>query len=225
MTAASLSETKWVCRMNTWDLTRNRCEVDEDEDEEEEEEGRQARVEDSDEDSEESASEEEGEEDGVSVSTTTSSRRREGEGEKKRRRGSVSSVRSKGKQSQHHPGGLPPPPELKKHITPPGGSKKEGSSSSSSDGVHVVPSAREFIERTSREPLVPSLPTAGHKKGYKQKVEGGEDSISSRSGGLSQKGGMGKEEDDDVQWVQCDKCQKWRIVPDEIDANSLPDKW
>ena len=29
----------------------------------------------------------------------------------------------------------------------------------------------------------------------------------------------------EVGWVQCDKCDKWRTVPGEIDADSLPDSW
>ena len=26
-------------------------------------------------------------------------------------------------------------------------------------------------------------------------------------------------------WVQCDKCKKWHMLPDETDPASLPDKW
>ena len=29
----------------------------------------------------------------------------------------------------------------------------------------------------------------------------------------------------EVQWVQCDSCAAWRIVPPSIDANELPDRW
>ena len=29
----------------------------------------------------------------------------------------------------------------------------------------------------------------------------------------------------EVQWVQCDSCAAWRIVPPSIDANKLPDRW
>ena len=30
---------------------------------------------------------------------------------------------------------------------------------------------------------------------------------------------------EDVQWVQCEKCQKWRRLPPNKEASSLPDKW
>lgn len=29
----------------------------------------------------------------------------------------------------------------------------------------------------------------------------------------------------EVNWVQCNKCRKWRKVPESIDIDSLPDKW
>ena len=29
----------------------------------------------------------------------------------------------------------------------------------------------------------------------------------------------------DHQWVQCEKCKKWHMLPDETDSASLPDKW
>ena len=28
-----------------------------------------------------------------------------------------------------------------------------------------------------------------------------------------------------VQWVQCDKCAKWRSIPNTVDADKLPEKW
>ncbi|KAL3906261.1 MAG: hypothetical protein SGARI_004082, partial [Bacillariaceae sp.] len=35
----------------------------------------------------------------------------------------------------------------------------------------------------------------------------------------------GSQDDDNVEWVQCDKCQKWRKLPPDISADELPDKW
>jgi len=32
-------------------------------------------------------------------------------------------------------------------------------------------------------------------------------------------------DDEERQWVQCDKCQKWRILPSRMEASSLPDFW
>ena len=29
----------------------------------------------------------------------------------------------------------------------------------------------------------------------------------------------------ELEWVQCDKCKKWRVLPDNITAASLPDQW
>jgi hypothetical protein len=28
-----------------------------------------------------------------------------------------------------------------------------------------------------------------------------------------------------VQWVQCDTCQRWRRVPDTLDATAFPENW
>ncbi|CAJ1944433.1 unnamed protein product [Cylindrotheca closterium] len=41
------------------------------------------------------------------------------------------------------------------------------------------------------------------------------------------KNGSDEEEsdDDERQWVQCDKCQKWRILPSRVEASSLPEVW
>ena len=29
----------------------------------------------------------------------------------------------------------------------------------------------------------------------------------------------------EVQWVQCEKCSKWRCLPSHVKPESLPDKW
>jgi len=34
-----------------------------------------------------------------------------------------------------------------------------------------------------------------------------------------------KEDEDNVEWVQCDKCQKWRKLPPDISADEMPDEW
>ena len=34
-----------------------------------------------------------------------------------------------------------------------------------------------------------------------------------------------KEANEDVNWVQCDRCQKWRLLPPHINMKSLPDVW
>ena len=28
-----------------------------------------------------------------------------------------------------------------------------------------------------------------------------------------------------VNWVQCDECKSWRILPDDIDTTTLPARW
>merc|ERR1719491_1403242 len=33
------------------------------------------------------------------------------------------------------------------------------------------------------------------------------------------------EDEDNVEWVQCDKCQKWRKLPPDISADELPGSW
>jgi len=35
----------------------------------------------------------------------------------------------------------------------------------------------------------------------------------------------GNEDEDNVEWVQCDKCEKWRKLPPDISADELPDVW
>jgi len=32
-------------------------------------------------------------------------------------------------------------------------------------------------------------------------------------------------EQNETEWVQCDSCKKWRILPDDVKASSLPDLW
>lgn len=34
-----------------------------------------------------------------------------------------------------------------------------------------------------------------------------------------------KKDDDNVEWVQCEKCEKWRKLPPHISAEELPDVW
>ena len=33
------------------------------------------------------------------------------------------------------------------------------------------------------------------------------------------------DEYDDINWVQCEKCEKWRSIPASVDAESLPNNW
>merc|ERR1712176_998803 len=32
-------------------------------------------------------------------------------------------------------------------------------------------------------------------------------------------------EQNETEWVQCDSCKKWRVLPDDVKATSLPDLW
>merc|ERR1712176_108431 len=32
-------------------------------------------------------------------------------------------------------------------------------------------------------------------------------------------------EQNETEWVQCDSCKKWRVLPDNVKATSLPDLW
>lgn len=41
----------------------------------------------------------------------------------------------------------------------------------------------------------------------------------------SNNGDGSKPEDDNVEWVKCDKCGKWRRLPSHISADDLPDLW
>jgi hypothetical protein len=34
-----------------------------------------------------------------------------------------------------------------------------------------------------------------------------------------------KESEENENWVQCDSCQKWRLLPPHADMESLPDTW
>ena len=45
-----------------------------------------------------------------------------------------------------------------------------------------------------------------------------------KRGKQAQQTGLSVNEGDGV-WVQCDKCQKWRLLPSFVDSTSLPDKW
>jgi hypothetical protein len=37
--------------------------------------------------------------------------------------------------------------------------------------------------------------------------------------------GMDDEEEAGPEWAQCDRCTKWRILPDDVDSELLPDVW
>ena len=28
-----------------------------------------------------------------------------------------------------------------------------------------------------------------------------------------------------VNWAQCDKCKNWRIIPENVDISTLPNRW
>ncbi|DAZ99104.1 TPA: hypothetical protein N0F65_008409 [Lagenidium giganteum] len=34
-----------------------------------------------------------------------------------------------------------------------------------------------------------------------------------------------EEDEEEAKWVQCDECKKWRLVPRQLDLNSMPERW
>eukprot|EP00980_Cylindrotheca_fusiformis_P001626 scaffold368_cov125-Cylindrotheca_fusiformis.AAC.4 len=81
----------------------------------------------------------------------------------------------------------------------------------------------------------PSLPRTGRRTSEETKGKMGakQDAIEKDAGRRKKKRkrkeGKGSDaegsDEDDRQWVQCDKCKKWRILPSRVQAASLPDKW
>ena len=41
----------------------------------------------------------------------------------------------------------------------------------------------------------------------------------------ARRGALDKKDDDNVEWVQCEKCEKWRKLPPYMAADELPDTW
>ena len=65
------------------------------------------------------------------------------------------------------------------------------------------------------------------KKKYKQKGKRKAYRKVRRRNGDNGGDGSGDEDDDknDENWVQCDRCHKWRLLPNSVSADSLPDRW
>jgi len=66
---------------------------------------------------------------------------------------------------------------------------------------------------------------AGKKKKKRRRKEE-TDAAAAADGGV---GGQGGEDSDDglneTEWVQCDSCGKWRVLPDNVTVSSLPNLW
>jgi len=67
-----------------------------------------------------------------------------------------------------------------------------------------------------------TLPTNKHMKGSSSKK-----SRKSKGEEREKKGSKGKKQKDPInqEWVQCEKCEKWRRLPPRIKAKDLPDVW
>ncbi|CAM9369044.1 unnamed protein product [Chrysoparadoxa australica] len=66
---------------------------------------------------------------------------------------------------------------------------------------------------------------AGDEEEKGDSEEAGMDVDDEESGGERGHLHDGKEKEKEELWVECDKCKKWRRLPDHLDAEKLPSKW
>mmetsp|Transcript_24324 Transcript_24324/g.55434 ORF Transcript_24324/g.55434 Transcript_24324/m.55434 type:complete len:565 (-) Transcript_24324:177-1871(-) len=98
------------------------------------------------------------------------------------------------------------------------------------DGRFISPQSVDRISsfdvRNSRNGVT-SLHQEGSKHGNSVVVDGGKSRSRNRS--RSSRGGKEREKEkekvEDVQWVQCEKCDKWRKLASHINVKDLPDSW
>lgn len=64
--------------------------------------------------------------------------------------------------------------------------------------------------------------TASHDSDGPKKEQGASSATAGEGGGMPVRTTTATADD---QWVQCDKCSKWRRLPPTVDLNKLPSKW
>jgi len=77
------------------------------------------------------------------------------------------------------------------------------------------------IDETASDVTVSTLPSTKNMKGSNKKNRKG------KGDEKEKKGSKGKKQKEAVsqEWVQCEKCEKWRRLPPRIKAKDLPDVW
>ena len=109
----------------------------------------------------------------------------------------------------------PVPKKKKRDLLP----NAKSPTSSNADDVQVRSgraAARAANERimARQEKVIQETPLKGRRKGKRLKHSHNHQGDSDNDGA----------EGEGV-WVQCDKCQKWRLLPSFVDSSALPDKW
>jgi len=109
------------------------------------------------------------------------------------------------------------PMETEESSGVPGKLTKQGSRASSEASLSTGRSGRRAAQQ-AKEKLNSKSEPPGQESGRKKKKR-------RRKDGNESGGDDSDHSDDDPQWVQCEQCEKWRILPSSVDASSLPKHW
>uniref|UniRef100_A0A7S2K873 CW-type domain-containing protein n=1 Tax=Leptocylindrus danicus TaxID=163516 RepID=A0A7S2K873_9STRA len=120
------------------------------------------------------------------------------------------------------PRSISPIPRKKKRESSPARSKSPvlpSNSTATNDDVQgnvrsgraAARAANERI-KARQEKIIQDTPQKGRRRGKRPKHQQMSDSDDDGSGG-------------EGVWVQCDECQKWRLLPSFVNSATLPDKW
>lgn len=103
----------------------------------------------------------------------------------------------------------------KQDATPEDLSRSVASNSSSASPTHKSKKRDKSSNTSSSGTSNESSSKSNNKKKYLSESSGEDDGEESDS----------HPHDEEERWVQCDKCQKWRLLPSTVCMETLPDKW
>ena len=80
-------------------------------------------------------------------------------------------------------------------------------------------------KKGSTAEIKPSVDMGKPKGKKKQKTGKDAEKEKKASKGINEKKDDDEEDPDNVEWVQCEKCEKWRKLPSHVSAEDLPEVW